>query len=403
MDGRRLRRRGYNIAALRLLAKRRLPRVVFDFVDGGAEDETTLRANEAAFRDIALLPHPLDGTSQRDQSVELFGERLAGPVLIGPTGLSGLLWRRGEAAAARAAAAAGTVYVMSHASTVSIEALAGGVSGPLWMQVFVYTDRGLTRAFVERARAAGYRALVLTIDNQLGGQRERDIRNDFTIPPRWRAGNLLDVAWHLPWLLHMARGPRVTMANYRVAGRSDVLSVGTRLVSLLDPGLSWADVEWLRREWDRPFLLKGVLHPQEARRAVEMGVDGIIVSNHGGRQLDGAPAAVRALPAVVDAVDGRVPVLVDGGIRRGSDVVKALALGARACLVARPHLWGLAVAGEAGVAWVLEILRRDIDRTMGLCGVERIADIDRGLLFATPWARAEGSPGSQSRPMARRA
>jgi L-lactate dehydrogenase (cytochrome)/(S)-mandelate dehydrogenase len=403
MDEKRLKRRGYNIAALRLLAKQRLPHVVFDFVDGGAEDEVSLRWNEAAFRDIAFLPRPLDGTRIRDQSVELLGERLSSPVIIGPTGLSGLLWRRGEAAAARAAAAAGTVYVMSHASTVTIEDLAREAKGPLWMQVFVYKDRGLTRAFVERARAAGYKALILTVDNQIGGMRERDVRNDFAIPPRWHAGNVLDMALHAPWVLHIMRGPQVSMANYRIEGRSDVLTVGTAMVSLLDPALGWADVEWLRREWDRPFLLKGVLHPDEARRAVAMGVDGLIVSNHGGRQLDGAPAGIAALPGVVDAVGGRVPVLVDGGIRRGGDVVKALALGASACLIARPHLWGLAVAGEAGVAWVLEILRRDIDRVMGLCGVERIAGIDRSLIFregAPAIAQAPIGPSQDRRPVA---
>jgi L-lactate dehydrogenase (cytochrome)/(S)-mandelate dehydrogenase len=292
---------------------------------------------------------------------------------------------------------------MSHASTVTIEDLAREAKGPLWMQVFIYKDRGLTRAFIERAHAAGYKALILTVDNQIGGMRERDVRNDFTIPPRWHAGNVLDMALHAPWVLHIVRGPKVSMANYRIEGRSDVLTVGTAMVSLLDPTMSWADVEWIRREWDRPFLLKGVLHPEEARRAVAMGVDGLIVSNHGGRQLDAAPAGMAALPAVLDAVEGEVPVLVDGGIRRGGDVVKALALGASACLVARPHLWALAVAGEAGVAWMLEILRRDVDRAMGLCGVERIADIDRALIFrehAPTVAQAPIGPSQDRRPIA---
>jgi isopentenyl diphosphate isomerase/L-lactate dehydrogenase-like FMN-dependent dehydrogenase len=233
--------------------------------------------------------------------------------------------------------------------------------------------------------------------------RERDVRNDFAIPPRWHAGNVLDMALHAPWVLHIMRGPKVTMANYKIEGRSDVLTVGMAMVSLLDPALSWADVEWLRQAWDRPFLLKGVLHPEEARRAVAMGVDGLIVSNHGGRQLDGAPAGIEALPGVVEAVEGEIPVLVDGGIRRGGDVVKALALGATACLIARPHLWGLAAAGELGVSWMLEILRRDIDRVMGLCGVERISDIDRSLLFREPApavAQAPIGPSQDRRPVA---
>jgi L-lactate dehydrogenase (cytochrome)/(S)-mandelate dehydrogenase len=302
-------------------------------------------------------------------------------VLIGPTGLAGLLWPRAEAASARAAVAAGTVYTMSHASTVTIEDLAREVSGNLWMQVFMYRDRGLTRAFTERAHASGYRALVLTIDNQVPGWRERDMRNGFTVPLQWRADNLFDMALHPGWLLRMARTPRFTFANYtQLAGASDIMSLAARMGSLLDPTLSWKDVEWLRKLWNRPLLLKGVLHPDEARRAVDLGVDGIIVSNHGGRQLDAAPASIEALPAVVQAVSGRVPVLMDGGIRRGADVVKAIALGAKACLIGRPQLWGLAAAGEAGVAWVLESLRAEIDRTMALCGCERLADIDRSLV-----------------------
>jgi L-lactate dehydrogenase (cytochrome)/(S)-mandelate dehydrogenase len=369
---------------MRRLAQRRLPRVVFDFVDGGAEDELALRRNEAALAQTLLLPRPLEGTSGRDQSVELFGQRLNGPVLIGPTGLAGLLWPRAEAASARAAAAAGTVYTMSHASTVTIEDLAREVSGNLWMQVFMYRDRALTRAFTERAHASGYRALVLTIDNQVPGWRERDMRNGFTVPLRLGLGNILDMGLHAPWLLRMALGPRFTLANYSQEGDSDIMSLAAKMGSLLDPGASWKDVEWLRRLWDRPLLLKGVLHPDEARRAIALGIDGIIVSNHGGRQLDAAPASVEALPWIADAVAGRVPVLMDGGVRRGSDVLKALALGARACLIGRPQLWGAAVAGEAGVAWVLELLRSEIDRVMAMCGWDRLADVDRSALFRPP-------------------
>jgi L-lactate dehydrogenase (cytochrome)/(S)-mandelate dehydrogenase len=369
---------------MRRVARQKLPRVVFDFVDGGAEDELALRRNEAAFADTILLPRPLNGTTTRDQSVELFGERLHGPVLIGPTGLAGMLWPRGEAASARAAAAAGTVYTMSHGSTVSIEDLSSEVSGNLWMQVFMYRDRGLTRAFAERAHGAGYKALVLTIDNQVLGWRERDLRNGFTIPPQWRAGNLLDMALHAGWLLRMASTPRFTLINYKGDGKSDVVSLGRRITSLLDPAAAWKDVEWLRGVWDRPLLLKGILHPEEARRAVALGVDGIIVSNHGGRQMDATPASLAVLPAVVEAVGGRVPVLIDGGVRRGSDVLKAIALGATACLIGRPQLWGLAVAGEAGVARVLELLHGEIDRTMALGGWDKLADVDRSALFVRP-------------------
>jgi isopentenyl diphosphate isomerase/L-lactate dehydrogenase-like FMN-dependent dehydrogenase len=362
------------------MARRRLPRVVFDFVDGGAEDETTLDDNEAAFKELAFWPKPLSGASAPGLSTMLFGEKLSLPVIIGPTGLSGMLWPRGEAEAARAAAKAGTVWCMSHGSTITIEDLAREVPGPKWFQVFMYRDRGLTRAFAERARAAGYKALVLTSDNQLLGQRERDLRNGFTIPPRVRLRQGLDLLSALPWLLRMARTPGMTFANYVTDEKKDILSLGKHMAELLDPAACWRDVAWLREIWRGPLLIKGVLHPDEARAAIDHGVDGVIVSNHGGRQLDGAIASVRALPAVVEAAAGRIPVLIDGGVRRGADVVKALALGASACLIGRPHLWGLAVAGEAGVARTLEIYRGEIERVLALGGWEGVAALDRGIL-----------------------
>jgi isopentenyl diphosphate isomerase/L-lactate dehydrogenase-like FMN-dependent dehydrogenase len=370
-------RTGYSLAAIRDLARRTLPRPVFDFADGGAEDEQTLRRNEAAFASHDLLPRPLNGVDDRDLSIELFGKRLAMPVLIGPTGLSGLFSPGGELAAARAAAAAGTAFCLSHASTCTIEDLAAAGSAPRWMQVFLYRDRGFTREFVERAAAGGYDALVLTTDNQLLGNRERDIRNGFSIPPIFAPLDILAMTGKLPWLLRMRRDlPRVTFANYARPGeKTDLAAIAGRVGSMLDPALSWREVDWLRGLWKGPFLLKGILHPGEAAEAMNHGVDGLIVSNHGGRQLDGAVASLDALPGVIATVEGRIPVLLDGGVRRGSDVVKALALGAAACLIARPQLWGLAVAGEAGVARVLDILRREIDRTMGLMGVTRIAEL----------------------------
>jgi isopentenyl diphosphate isomerase/L-lactate dehydrogenase-like FMN-dependent dehydrogenase len=393
LDRGRLERQGYSIAALRRLARRRLPRMVFDFCDGAAEDEITLARNETAFADWEFLPTPLNGTAARDQSVELFGERLALPVIIGPTGLSGMLWPRGEAAAARAAAGAGTVYTMSHGSTVAIEDLASETTGSLWFQNFMYRDRGLTRSFAERAQAAGYKALVLTVDNQVLGQRERDLANGFVIPPRvsWRSA--VDVARALPWALRMARAP-LTFVNYVSEERKDIVSLAAYVAGMLDPTLCWPDVDWLRGIWRGPLLLKGVLHPDEARRALEHGIDGVIVSNHGGRQLDTAVPAIRALPRVAEAVGGRIPVLLDGGVRRGSHVVKAVALGATACLIGRPHLWGLAVAGEAGVARVLEIFRRDIDRVLALCGWDDIAQVDRSALVPAR-AAAETAAGAE--------
>jgi isopentenyl diphosphate isomerase/L-lactate dehydrogenase-like FMN-dependent dehydrogenase len=389
----RLERQGFSIAELRRMARARLPRMVFDFCDGGAEDEVTRGRNEAGFADWEFLPRPLNGTQKRAQTTELFGHRLALPVIIGPTGLSGMMWPKGELAAARAAGGAGTVYTMSHGSTITIEDLAQAAPGPLWFQNFMYRDRGLTRAFAERAQAAGYQALVLTVDNQVLGQRERDLRNGFVIPPRVSWRSVLDVARALPWALRI-RQSELTFANYVTDERRDIVSLAAHIAQLLDPTLCWQDVDWLRQIWRGPLLLKGVLHPHEARLALEHGVDGVIVSNHGGRQLDGAIASIRALPAVVDAVAGRIPVLLDGGVRRGSDVIKALALGATACTIGRPHLWGLGVAGEEGVAWVLEILRRDIDRVLALGGWDGIGQIDRGALTPAPGATPPAAPAA---------
>jgi L-lactate dehydrogenase (cytochrome)/(S)-mandelate dehydrogenase len=375
-------RRAYSVSALRGMARSVLPRPIFDFADGAAEDESALRRNEAAFSAWDFLPKPLDGSPSRDLSVEVFGNRLSMPVMIGPTGLSGLFAPDGERSAARAAHAAGTGFCLSHASVCTLEQLAGTGATPRWMQVFVYRDRGFTEELARRAQAAGYHGLVLTIDNQLLGNRERDVRNGFTIPPNFSLADKAQMLAKVPWLMRMrSELPRVTFANYARPGEpADVKTLAGKMNALLDPSMSWRDVDALRRVWNGPLILKGVLHPDEAGRAVEMGIDGVIVSNHGGRQLDGAIASLDALPGVLDAVDGRIPVLLDGGVRRGADVVKALALGARCCLIARPQLWGLAVAGEAGVAHVLELFRREIDRTMGLLGVTSVAGLGRHLL-----------------------
>jgi L-lactate dehydrogenase (cytochrome)/(S)-mandelate dehydrogenase len=396
MQDENLKRQAYNIDALRKLARRRLPRVVFDFVDGGAEDEIVLGRNEAAFDEVSLLPQPMRGTTRRDQGVELLGNKLGMPVLIGPTGMTGMLWPRGEIAAARAAAAAGTAYVMSHGATVTLEELAREAPGNLWMQIFPYKDRGQTQDFVDRAHAAGFQAMVLTIDNQVLGQRERDVRNGFTIPPQFEFHGLLDMAMHLRWLLRMARAPKLAMANYAREGDTGVFSIGARVVGWMDASANWKEVEWLRSRWQGPLIVKGILHPDDGKRAASIGVDAVVVSNHGGRQLDVVPASVQALPGVVDAVSGRIPVLLDGGVRRGGDVIKALALGATACLIGRPHLWGAAVAGEQGVARALEIYRSEIDRVMALCGWDELKAIDRSVLF-DPAARSDSIVGAFSR------
>ena len=381
--GRDWRQRGYNIAAMRDLARGILPRPVFDFADGGAEDERTLRRNESSFSGIALLPQPLNGAAERDQSLTLLGQKLSMPVIVGPTGLGGLFWPDGERCAARAAAKAGTAYCLSHGSVCTLEQLAETKAAPRWMQVFIYRDRAFTRELTERAQTAGYDALVLTVDNQLLGNRERDIRNGFQIPPRFGALEMAMMATKLPWLLRMrAEFPRLTFGNYVRPGKPENLkTLAGRMNQLLDPSMSWADVDEVRKIWRGPLILKGILHPSEAAEAVKRGVDSVVVSNHGGRQLDGAASSLDALQGVLRAVDGRIPVLLDGGARRGADVVKALCLGAAACLIGRPALWGVAVNGQSGVAHVLDIYRREIDRTMGLCGVTSLAGLGPHLLL----------------------
>ncbi len=381
MDKASLERKGYSVAALRRLARRRqLPRMLFDMVDGGAGDEITMRNNEAALAALELVPTLLAGAPTRDQSVELFGVKLPSPVIIGPTGLAGLLWPHAELAAARAAARFGTIYCTSHASTATIEDIGAATPGPKWMQVFLYKDRGLTAEFAARAAAADYKALILTVDNQVVAGRDRDARNGMTFPLRWGPRSVIDFLSRPGWMLRMRETPSPTFVNY--GERTSIGAFGPLMNEQLDPDVGWSDVERLRGQWRGPLILKGILRPGEAREAVKRGADGIIVSNHGGRQLDGAVATVRALPGVVEAVGGQAPVLIDGGFRRGIDVVKALALGARAILIGRPHLWGVACGGEDGVFWVLELFRREIDHALALGGWDGVAKLDRSIFFA---------------------
>ena len=374
-----LRKKGYSVRALRALAKKRLPRMLFDMVDGAAGDEITMRRNEQALAEIELVPTVLAGAPKRDQSVELFGVRLPSPVIIGPTGMAGFLWPHAELAAARAAARFGTIYSLSHASTASMETIGGATSGPKWMQVFLYKDRGLTSEFAGRAGAAGFNGLILTVDNQVVAGRDRDMRNGLGFPPRWTARTLADLLAHPGWLLRMRETPSPTFANY--GERLSVAGFGPLMMEQLDPDIGWRDVEWLRALWRGPLIIKGLLHADEARKALGCGADAVIVSNHGGRQLDGAIPSIRALPGIADAVGDAMPVLIDGGFRRGVDVVKALALGARAVLIGRPHLWGMACAGEEGVFWVLDLFRREIDRALALGGWDGIAKLNASIVF----------------------
>ncbi|MEU1603841.1 alpha-hydroxy acid oxidase [Micromonospora matsumotoense] len=346
---------GLNLADVAEAARHRLDPVHWDFFAGGAGDERTLRANEAAFGRRWLRPRVLRGVGERDLRVSLFGSPLSMPVLIAPTAFHRLAHPDGEVATARAAADAGTVMVVSMAATRSVEEIAAA-GGPLWFQLYPHTDLGFTTTVVRRAVAAGCRALVVTVDSPVFGRRERDLRHGFVdLPSGMVCENMRDAS-----------------------GRVRDIEMNARV--------SWELVSVLRRLTTVPILLKGVLHPEDARLAVEHGVDGVLVSNHGGRQLDGVTATLDALPAVVAAVDGRLPVLVDGGLRRGTDVLVALALGATAVLVGRPVLWGLAVAGAAGVRHVLDLLRADLDRALALVGVARPGDLSADLVVP-------GAPG----------
>ena len=369
-----------NIDELREKARRRLPRAVFDFIDGAAEDEVTLRRNREAFDRYALVPRVGIDVSSVDVAVTVLGRTLAAPLVLAPAGLCGMATSRGEIPSARAAVDAGITCAVSCLSSVTLEDVAREAPGQHWFQLYVWKDRAVTQALVEKAAANGYRVLVVTLDVPVLGQRERDVRNGATIPPRLTARNALDTLRRPGWLWTIWRGPRVTFANVAAADPSVGLSpfaLAPFVNTLFDPSVTWKDLEWMRRLWTGPVAVKGVMTAEDARLAVEHGADAVVVSNHGGRQLDGAPGSLDALPEVVDAVGSRAEVLLDGGIRRGTDMAKALALGARACMIGRPYLYGLAAAGQAGVADAIRILRSELKRAMALMGCTRVADLGR--------------------------
>ncbi|MBL8672059.1 MAG: alpha-hydroxy-acid oxidizing protein [Alphaproteobacteria bacterium] len=374
-----------SIEDLRLRAKRRLPRTLFEFIDGGAQDERTLRANTGDFDRWLMVPQQCVDVSQRPLGTTILGKAATLPLVIAPTGMAGLFRRKGELQAARAARAAGIPYTLSTMASVTIEEVgrdAAASAGDLWFQLYVQKDRGLTRSLVERAKAAGFRVLAVTIDLQQQGQRERDVRNGLTIPPRITLANMLDMTRRLPWIADVLLGPRLTFANFEGTAneKKGLTTLSKHINASFDPALTWADIAAFKQLWGGPVAVKGVLSAEDARRAVDAGCDGVIVSNHGGRQLDCVPSAVAALPGIVDAVAGRAEVIVDGGVRRGSDVIKALALGARACMIGRAMLWGLASGGEAGVGRTLQILKGQIDNGLALLGRPGIASLDRTAL-----------------------
>ena len=352
-----------NLAEVEAAAKGRLTNLAYEYYVGGANDEVTVRENRSAFERLALRYHVLVDVSRRSTKSTVLGTAIDFPVLVAPTAFQRLACDEGEIATARAAAGAGTVMILSTASTCAIEDVAG-VGGLQWFQLYVYSDRGLTKALIERAEACGMGAVVLTVDAPVLGRRERDLRNRF----------------HLPDGIRLANVP--SSGSIPVPSGHGDSGLHNNFASGIDASLSWKDVDWLRSITRLPVLIKGIVRGDDAARAVDHGAAGIIVSNHGGRQLDTAIASVRALPEVAEAVAGRAEVLLDGGIRRGTDVIKAVALGARAVLVGRPVVWGLAVGGENGARRVLELLRAEIDLAMALCGCPTIGDITRDLVVA---------------------
>ncbi len=376
--------KAYSIEDLRHAAKRRLPRAVFDFFDGGAEDEVTLRDNQAAYQRTRLVPKVLTDVSSIDTSTLLLGQRAALPMAIAPTGAVGFGWRGGDIAIARAAVAAGIPYTLSSTATASIEQIANAAPGRLWFQAYILRNKPFLAALIERAHVADYEALVITVDLPVGGKRERDFRNDFSVPFRFTPRNVFDFVQHPVWLATIFRHGMPVMENLvgLDARATDATAIASSVGRNYDPAFNWDALQKIRDTWPRKLIVKGILAPADAVRVAAMGCDAVVVSNHGGRQLDGAVATLDALPGIVRAVNGAIPVLLDGGVRRGSDVFKALAMGAQGVMLGRATLYGAVAAGEPGASRALAILKDELVRTMQLCGARSIGEVDASLLFS---------------------
>ena len=378
-----------SIEDLRRAARARLPRSVFEFFDAGAEDEVTLRANREAFERVRLLPRVLIDVAKVDMAASLLGREAKLPIAVAPTGAVGFGWPGGDVAIAKSAAAYGIPYTLSTTATASIERVAREAPGRLWFQAYIFKGRQFTFRLMERAQACGYEALMITVDLPVGGKRERDNRNHFSIPFRFTSRNLRDFASKPGWVAAMLRGGMPVMENLigftaeAVTAAGIASSVGRNY----DPSFDWEGLKAIRDAWPHRLIVKGIVHPADAERAAALGCDAVVVSNHGGRQLDGGIATLDALPAVLARIGGRIPVWVDGGVRRGVDVVKALALGAQAVLIGRATLYGACAAGEAGAVRALEILRSELERAMKLCGARRVSEIDSSLVFRLPQLR----------------
>ena len=370
------------IEDLRVLAQRRVPRMFYDYADSGAWTESTYRANQTDFQRIYLRQRVAIDFSNRTQATTMAGQPVSMPVALAPVGLTGMQHADGEILAARAAAAAGIPFTLSTMSICSIEDVAENTDKPFWFQLYVMKDRDFNNRLIDRAKAAGCSALVLTLDLQILGQRHKDIKNGLTAPPKMTVANLVDIARKPRWWMGMLGTKRRTFRNIvgHAKGVGDTRQLSSWTAEQFDPTLNWDDVKRIKDRWGGKLILKGILDPEDAELAARSGADALIVSNHGGRQLDGAISSIAALPAIAKAVGSRIEVLMDGGIRSGQDVLKALALGAKGVFIGRAYIYGLGALGEAGVAQSLEIIRKELDITMALCGVRDVKQVNGDIL-----------------------
>jgi isopentenyl diphosphate isomerase/L-lactate dehydrogenase-like FMN-dependent dehydrogenase len=381
--------RAGTISDLRAAARHRMPRVIFDYLEGAAGDELTAGRNLSELRAVELLPRVLVDVSRIETSTSVLGRPASLPLLGAPMGLAGLLHPGGEVALARALAQAGSICVVSAMASCPLEEVAAAVSEPPWFQMYIWRDRRLVQEMLARARAAGVSVLVVTVDVPCSGNRDRDRRNGFSVPPRVTGRALAGGLAHPRWSCGFVRNPRLGWGNLPGGHGLAAAALGAHTNRQFNPAATWEELRWFREHWSGPLVIKGILHPGDARQAVRLGAEGIVVSNHGGRQLDGAPSAIRALPAVADAVDGQAEVYVDGGIRRGADIVKALALGARACLAGRALGYGLGAAGEAGARRAVQILHEELRTTLALAGCPSVHALDSSWAGTVPAARLD--------------
>lgn len=372
-----------NVEDLRQLARRKVPKAIFEYIDHGSYDQLSLAANRNDINAIRFRQRVLIDAETRDLKTKMLGEDVAMPIAIAPTGLTGLMHGDGEMLSARAAEAAGIRFTLSTMSICSIEDVRSAVKGPFWFQLYVFKDRGFSEEVIERANVAGCTALFVTVDLPMRGQRHCDIKNGLTVPPRLTTRNVFDVMTRPAWLSSVLMGKRKSFGNidHYLRKKGGIWAAGRWGGDNMDATLSWKDIAWIRKHWPGKLVIKGILDPEDAKLAANEGADGIVVSNHGGRQLDGTPGTITVLPRIADAVGDRLEVFLDSGIRGGQDVLKALALGAKGCFIGRAYLYGLAAMGEAGVAKVLSIMREELRVSMSLTGVKSISEISRDILY----------------------